>query len=242
MVVHVNIELVAQDASKAAKRGDLIIVIDVLRASTSIITSLANGAKSVIPTTTLKEANQLHKEHPDYLLVGEREDCMPREFDLVNSPVSLTRERLQGKNIIITTTNGTKALIRSRGSRWITVGAFLNAQAVAENTVKISSKNGTDISLVLAGEKNHFSLEDFVCAGAITERFPKNTVELSDKTMAALLAFKGARHNLLGSIQKSKHAQTLTNIGFAKDVESSCQLDIYNIVPFYQDGKIQVSS
>jgi phosphosulfolactate phosphohydrolase-like enzyme len=106
--------------------------------------------------------------------------------------------------------------------------------------VEIASKNGTDISFVLAGEKNHFSLEDFVCAGAITERFPRNTTEPSDKTVAALLAFKGAKHNLLESVLKSKHAQTLTNIGFTKDVEFSCQLDIYNIVPFYHDGKIQV--
>jgi len=240
MVVRVEIELVAQDTGKAVHRGDLIVVIDVLRASTSIVTSLANGAKYVIPTITLKEAIQLHKKHPRYVLVGEREGYMPKGFDLGNSPVSLSTESLQGKNILIASTNGTKALVKSRESRWVTVGAFLNARAVAEKTLEISSKNGIDISLVLAGEKNHFSLEDFVCAGAITERFPKNTVELSDKTMAALLAFKEAKYNLLESVQKSKHAQALTNIGFTKDVEFSCQLDIYNIVPFYQDGKIQV--
>jgi 2-phosphosulfolactate phosphatase len=242
MVVHVDIELVARDAHKAAKRGDLIIVIDVLRASTSIIVSLANGASSVTPTITLKEATQLHKEHPDYVLVGEREGQMPHGFDLGNSPASLARERLQGKNIIMATTNGTKALIQSKESKWIVVGAFLNAEAVAEKAVEIASRNETDISFVLAGEKNRFSLEDFVCAGALTERFPRNMIELSDKTTAALLAFNGAKHNLFENIQKSKHAQALTEIGFSKDIEFSCQLDVYNIVPFYRNGKIRILS
>jgi 2-phosphosulfolactate phosphatase len=239
MVVRVDVELVAQSAGKAVERGDFIIVIDVLRATTSIVASLAKGAKSVTPAATLKEATQLHKEHPDYLLIGEREDYKPEGFDLGNSPMTFTKESLQGKNIILTTTNGTKALIKSKESRWVAVGAFLNAQAVARKTVEISSRNGTGISFVLAGEKNHFSLEDFLCAGAITETFPKHLVELSDKTMTALLAFKGAKHNLLWSIQNSKHAQDLAKIGFSKDVEFSCQLNIDDIVPFYRNGKVQ---
>jgi 2-phosphosulfolactate phosphatase len=242
MVVRVNIELVAQDASKAVKRGDLIIVVDVLRTSTSIIVSLANGAKSVTPTTTVNEADRLRKKHPSYVLVGEREGYMPKRFDLGNSPASLTRERLQRKNVIMTTTNGTRALIKSKESRWVIVGAFLNAKAVAEKTVEIASKNGKNISFVLAGEKNHFSLEDFLCAGAITDRFPKNAVELSDKTVAAFLAFNSAKNNLLESTQKSKHAQVLTKIGLSKDIEFSCQLDIYNIVPIYRNGKIRILS
>jgi 2-phosphosulfolactate phosphatase len=239
MVVHVDVEFAAKDAYKATRRGDVIIVIDVLRATTSVITSLANGARSVTPVATLEEAAKLHKEHPDYVLVGEREDHKPEGFDLGNSPASLTRERVQGKNLIMTTTNGTEALIKSKESRWVAVGAFLNAQAVALRTVEISNRNGTGISFVLAGEKNRFSLEDFLCAGAITERFQKNAVELSDKTMAALSAFRGAKHNLLESVQNSKHGQDLTKIGFSKDIEFSCQLDIYGIVPFYRNEKVE---
>jgi 2-phosphosulfolactate phosphatase len=239
MVVRVDIELAAKDAYKATGRGDVIIVIDVLRAATSIITSLANGAKSITPVATIKEATRLHKEHPDYVLVGERENHKPKEFDLGNSPATLTRELLQERNIILTTTNGTKALIKSKESRWVAVGAFLNAQAVARKTMEISSRNGIGMSFVLAGEKNRFSLEDFLCAGAITERFQKNAVELSDKTMTALLAFKGAKHNLLESVQNSEHGQDLKKIGFSEDIEFSCQLDICRIVPFYRNGKVE---
>jgi len=110
-------ELVAKDAYKAARRGDVIVVIDALRATTSIVASLANGAKSVTPVVTLKEAANLRKEHPDYLLVGEREDHKPKGFDLGNSPAILAKEPLQKKNIILTTTNGTKALIKSKESK-----------------------------------------------------------------------------------------------------------------------------
>jgi len=243
MVVRIDIELAAKDAIRPAKRGDLIIVIDVLRATTSIVTALANGAKSVIPTATVKEAFKIGKEHPAYLLVGERNDHKPRGFDFGNSPETLTNGSIQGKNIILTTTNGTKALIKSEESDCVAIGAFLNAKAVARKTAEIAGKKGTDITFVLAGEKSHFSLEDFLCAGAITARFPKSTVELSDKTAGALLAFKGAIHELLESIRNCKHAQDLVKKGFSRDVDFSGQLDIYDIVPFFRNGKaISLSS
>lgn len=242
MVVNVDLEFVAGDASKAVKRRDLIIVIDVLRTSTSIIVALAKGAKSVIPTKTLREAYQLHQEHPDYILVGERGGYKPRGFDIENSPVALAIERVQGKNLIITTTNGTRALAESEGSRWVLIGAFLNAEAIAMEAAEISSQNGKGISFVLAGEKNHFSLEDFICAGAIAERFPKNVIELSDKTMAALLAFHEAKNNLFESIKKSEHAKNLIRLGLGEDIEFSCQRSIYREIPFVRDGKIRILS
>jgi 2-phosphosulfolactate phosphatase len=240
MVVNVELECAARDASRAVERGDLIIVIDVLRASTSIIVALAKGAKSVIPTTTLREAYQLHIEHPAHILVGEREGSKPRGFNVGNSPAALATERFQGKNLIITTTNGTRALVRSRGSKWVLIGAFLNAEAVAKKAAEISGKNRRGIFFVLAGEKNHFSLEDFLCAGAIAESFPKNMVDLSDKTTAALLAFHEAENNLFENVEKSEHARNLTKLGFRRDIEFSCQLSIYGTVPFYRNGKIRI--
>ena len=240
-IVPVEVELVAQDASKASERGDVIIVIDVLRATTSIVTSLANGANSVIPVQTLEEALQLRKEHPDYVLVGERNGVKPRGFDFGNSPLSLNRKNVQNKNLVMATTNGTKALVQSKGSKWVIVGAFLNADAVAKKSVEIASNNEAGISFALSGEENHFDLEDLICAGAIIERLSRKVVELSDKTLGALLAFNGSKQNLQENIRKSKHAQALLKIGFDKDIEFACQLDLYNIVPFYQNGAIQIS-
>jgi 2-phosphosulfolactate phosphatase len=93
---------------------------------------------------------------------------------------------------------------------------------------------------VLAGEENHFALEDFICAGAIIERLSKNAAELSDKALGALLAYTGAKQNLKKNICKSKHAQDLLKIGFSEDIEFACQIDLYNIVPFYKNGVIQI--
>jgi len=92
--------------------------------------------------------------------------------------------------------------------------------------------------LVLSGEKGEFSFEDFICAGAITERFPRGKVYYSDKALAALLAFKQAQDNLCKNVMKAEHAKHLMRIGFMRDIEFSCQLDILKIVPIYKDGKI----
>lgn len=232
------LELVAQDANKASKRGDLIIVIDIIRATTSIIASLANGAKSVVPIQTIKEAKLLRNKHTNYLLAGERNGVKPKGFDLDNSPLSLIKENVESKNLIITTTNGTKALVKSKRAKWVIVGAFVNADAVAKKSVEIASKNEVGISFVLAGQDNHFAVEDFICAGGIIERLPNNIVELSDKALGALLAFNGAKQTLQENIRKSKHAQELLKIGFSRDIEFACHMDFYNLVPFYHDGKI----
>ena len=146
----------------------------------------------------------------------------------------------ENKNLVMKTTNGTKTLIKFQGSKWVVIGAFLNASAVAKKSVEIASKNGADISFVLAGEENHFALEDFICAGAIIERLSKSAVEPSDKALGALLAFNGAKQNLRNNICKSKHAQDLLRIGFCEDIEFSCQIDLYNIVPFYKNGIIKI--
>jgi 2-phosphosulfolactate phosphatase len=92
----------------------------------------------------------------------------------------------------------------------------------------------------LAGEKGQFSLEDFVCAGAIAERFSGRNVYFSDKTLAALFAFRQMKDDLFESIMKAEHAKHLMKLGFRRDVEFSCQLDILRIVPIYKDGKITI--
>jgi 2-phosphosulfolactate phosphatase len=238
MLARVDLELWARDACNAVKREDLIVVIDVLRSSTSIINALANGAKSVIPVSTLKEACDLHKTHPQYLLAGERAGLKPREFDLGNSPLDFNPEHVSGKNIVMTTTSGTVALARSREARWVLIGAFVNAEAVSKAADGIGERDEVGVSFVLSGEKGKFSLEDFVCAGAIIERLGRHKGRCSDKALAALLAFERARANLTENIMKAEHAKQLARLGFIHDVEFSCNLDITKTVPFYHNGKI----
>jgi 2-phosphosulfolactate phosphatase len=240
MVAEVSLEFIAKDAGKAVNRGDLVVVIDVLRTTTSIVTALANGAKSVIPTETLKEAYRLHRKHPDYVLVGERNGRKPEGFDFGNSPQELASEQVHGKDLIITTTNGTKALIGSKQAKWVLSGAFLNAGAIAKKAVEISDKEQVGISFVLAGEEDRFSLEDFICAGAIIERFRGNYAHFSDEILGALLAFKQIKSNLYENIAKGEHARHLIELGFRRDIEFSCQIDVYTVIPLYANGRIGI--
>jgi 2-phosphosulfolactate phosphatase len=222
---------VAKDAVKAVQRGDIIIVIDVLRCSSIIITALANGAKSIIPVKTIKEAWEYRKDHYEFLLAGERKGLKPKRFDLGNSPFNVSSETVKGKHIILTTTSGTKAISSAKKGKKVLIGAFLNVEAVAEAALKIAEKAKAAISLALSGKMGHFSLEDFLCAGAIIDSLSTKKVELSDAAFAALLAFQQAYGSLSSVVQRGSHAQYLESIGFKEDVRFCSRMNVFKVVP-----------
>jgi 2-phosphosulfolactate phosphatase len=240
MVTRVDLELRASDAEEAVDRGDLIIAIDALRSGTSIVNALANGATAVIPVVTLREAYALQSKHPKYLLAGERGGQKPERFDLGNSPLEFVPEKVKGKKVVMTTTSGTAALARSRRARWVLVGAFLNATAVAKKAEEIATKERVGISFVLAGEKGKFSLEDLLCAGAISDGFRLGEISFSDKVQAALLAFRQAESNLIGSVMKAEHAKHLVKLGFKEDISFCCKLNVLEAVPIYKGGRVSL--
>ena len=240
MAVAVDVEFGAKDAVRAVRRGDLIIVVDVLRCSSSVVSALANGAKAVIPAGTMKEAHELRERHSDFLLVGERRGRKPKDFDLGNSPLEFVQEVVEGRTLIMTTTSGTAALVRCRGAEHVLVGGFLNAGAVAEKAAEIVGRNRVNVSFVLACEKGLFSLEDFLCAGAIASKFPADRFVLSDKALAAVLGFEHVRGALSEYVMKSRHAKHLVELGFERDVEFSCKLDHFGVVPVFRDGWVTV--
>lgn len=234
----VSLEFTAKDAVKAVQRRNVVIVIDVLRCCSTIVTALANGAKGVIPTKTVMEARTLHKKNPEFTLAGERKGLKPRGFDLGNSPLEFSADAVKEKHIILTTTSGTRAIALSKNARWVLIGALLNAEAVAKAALKIAEKENSGISLVLSGKEKHFSLEDFICAGLIVESLPINKVECSDAALASLLAFQESRRSLYTIIQKGRHAQYLKNIGLEEDVRFCSQTNMFKIVPFLRKEMI----
>ena len=238
MNVPTNLGFTAKDIAKAVQRGDVIIVIDVLRCCSTIVTALANAAEGVIPTKTLKEARVLHKKHPEFILAGERRGIKPKGFDLGNSPLEFSPQRVKEKHIILTTTSGTKALISSKEAKYVFTGAFLNAEATAKAALKIAEREETGISFISAGTDGRFSLEDFICAGAIAESFPADDIEHSDAVLAALLAFRQARKSLDRVIQSGYHARYLLSQGFEEDVKFCSQLNVFKIVPFLKGETI----
>lgn len=240
MAVWVDVEFVARDAFRAVERGDLIVVVDVLRCSSSIVSALANGVKAVIPTETLKEAYRLREQHSDFLLVGERKGRKLKGFDLGNSPLEFVREVVGERTIVMTTTSGTAALVRCRWAEHVFVGAFLNAWAVSKKAVSIARRKRVNVSFVLAGEKGSFSLEDFLCAGAIASKFPAGRFDLSDKALAAVLGFERVKDALSEYVRRSRHARHLIELGFERDLNFSCKLDHFETVPVYTDGKVML--
>ncbi|MCX8171097.1 MAG: 2-phosphosulfolactate phosphatase [Candidatus Bathyarchaeota archaeon] len=236
--VNVTTEFTARDAFRAVKRGDLIIVIDVLRCTSTIVTALANGAKEIIPVKNLKEARRKHSENPNYLLAGERGGLKPSGFDLGNSPLEYTREKIFGRTIVLTTTSGTRTLENSKGAEWILVGSFLNLNAVTERALSIAIDEGIDICIVQSGTDGRFSLEDFICAGAIINGLIRSNVNLSDSARASYLGFKHVENDLFANIMKSEHSKRLVKLGFIKDIEFSCRVNLFPIVPFYKGESI----
>ena len=216
----------------------MIIVIDALRSGTCIVNALANGAEALIPTLSLREAYRLRSQHPEFLLAGERGGKKPAGFDLGNSPIEFTRAYVEGKTVVITTTSGTAALVKSQRAIMVLIGAFLNAGAVAEMAEEIAEGEKIGISFVLAGEKGKFSLEDSLCAGAIVEGFKPSSVVLSDKARMSMLAFKTAKNNLVGNVMETTHARHLVELGFKEDVIFSSRLNISRIVPICKNMRI----
>jgi len=240
--VTINLELSAKDAMKAVSRGDVLVVIDVLRCCSTIVTALANGAKEVIPTKTIKEAQALHKKHPEFLLAGERKGIKPKGFDLGNSPLEFSSNIVKEKHVTLTTTSGTKAICLSKNARWVLIGAFCNAEAVAKTAFEIAEKEKIGISFVLSGTHGRFSLEDFMCAGAIVENLPADKIECSDAVLAASLTFQQSCKQLTKIIQCGSHARYLKDIGYEEDVKFCCQLNAYPVVPIYKAESIVLLS
>ena len=229
--MRVSLELVAKNAGSAVERGDVVVVVDVLRCTSSIITALIHGAKSVLPVRTVKKARKIYEDNPRYILAGERQGLKPKGFTLGNSPLSFTKDLVEGKDIVITTTSGTMALTKVMGSKWVLIGALLNAKCVAEAAFMLSEKEDRGISLVLSGSRGRFSLEDFIGAGAIIDGFPKVRMERADGAYAAFLAFNNAKNSLTTTLQDGDHGKTLHRLGLGKDVIFCSQLNRYKIVP-----------
>ncbi len=238
--MRVSVELAARSGRQAVMRGDVVVVIDVLRCTSSIITALHNGAWCVLPVRTVNEARRIYRENPGYILAGERGGLKPRGFTLGNSPRAFTKDRVEGSTIVMTTTSGTRALTNVRGSRWVLIGALLNARAVAEAAYRASAEEGRGISLVLAGTRGQFSLEDFLGAGAIVDGLPPTSRDCSDAAAAAYLAFTATRDSLTTTLQGGVHGKTLQRLGLGDDVVFCSRLNHYAVVPRLWDTTIQL--
>lgn len=249
-----NIEVLLSPAEYQARRargfgGATCVVFDVLRATSVMVSGLAGGARSFIPVEEISEALEWRSRQPDVLLAGERDglrirnaDSRGLDFDLGNSPREYVRERVTGRDIVTTTTNGTRALRACVAAEAVVVGSFLNLAAMAQ---WLGQRQRPDLVLVCAGTGELPALEDILCAGALIDLLQQAGAgfELSDAAKVALLTYQQAAGNLADAVSRGRNgARLLANPGLRDDVAFCLQRDAYPLVAVLgQDRKITVA-
>lgn len=215
-----------------------VIVIDVLRATTTITVALAAGCLEVIPVLTPEEAIEMRARLGDerVLLGGERNALKIPGFDLGNSPREYTPEIVAGKRLIITTTNGTRAIRRAAGGHQVFLGAMVNAPSVAT----AAARGEEDITIICSGTKDRFSLEDFLAAGFIVDRLTAlNGFTLRDGARAARDYYLYRRDDPAAALKESYHGRLLEELGLGEDLEFCSRVGILDVVPVYSGGIIK---
>lgn len=227
----------------AEVQGKTVVVLDVLRATTTIAVALYHGARAVLPAASTEEALRLAQnlERDDVVLAGERKSQRIPGFALGNSPLEFTADAVRGKTVVMTTTNGTPALIAAQGAREVVVGAAVNFAAVVERCREALAKTG-ELVLLCAGRERQFALEDAFAAGRLCKvLLPQGGLRSVTVNDGALAALELARHygeRWLRAFRASSHGQELAAIGFREDVKVCAAEDTHPILPLYADRRI----
>lgn len=217
-------------------KGKTVVVIDILRATSVITTAIMNGCKEVIPYLTLEEAFQTQEILKNQcILGGERKAIKVGGFDLSNSPLEYTRDVVEGKTVILSTTNGTRTLVNCINAYKIIIGCMLNAAAVAKRVLEL----GKDVVIVNSGTNGQFSMDDYICTGFLTKELLDltNNIELTDISKTAVKIYE-TNPNIIDYIKDAKHYEVMQELDLNKDIEYCIQKNITNIVPEYSNGHI----
>lgn len=213
---------------------DIVVVIDVLRATSAICAAFENGIRSIIPVATIEEA-QDYKDR-GYLVGAERKGQIVEGFDFGNSPYSYMNDDFKGKDVVLSTTNGTKALSIASDADTVVVGSLLNLDALCE-WLENQDKN---ILCLCSGWQDKFNLEDTICAGAICD-YLINTGKYTsneDSSIAAKYLYLSAWVNPLGYLKSSSHRRRLKNLDLNEDIKYCLTPNQTNVVPILRDGKL----
>lgn len=210
----------------------IVVVADVFRATSCMVTAFAYGVSSIIPVATVEECQNLKER--GYLAAAERNAKMVEGFDLDNSPFSYMDERLEGADIAMTTTNGTLAITRSRGAVKVLVGSFLNLDAVA----RYLRTQQYDVLVLCAGWKGRVNLEDTLFAGALAHRLRDDYSMHEDSALIAHRLYCDGQDNLVNYLANASHIRRLQRLGIQKDIAYCLQHDLYDVVPVLRGGSL----
>lgn len=213
--------------------NSIVVVIDILRATSSMVYGIDNGAASIIPVAQVEECQGYTGK--GYLLAAERNGEVVPGYDFGNSPFSYTAEKVAGKTIVLTTTNGTKALFLARKTaHQVVIGAFLNLQALCE-WLKRQDRN---VLLLCAGWKDQFNLEDTIFAGAVVTALQGYCIPADDASVVAADLYAQAKGDLKTYISKSSHAHRMAALHIEKDVDFCLQLNVCQAIPVLEGDEL----
>jgi 2-phosphosulfolactate phosphatase len=220
-------------------RDCVVVVIDILRATSTIATALYNGAKEVIPVDSVEKCIRLGKEMA-CITAGERDGKIAEGLQYGNSSFEYPREFVQGKILVLTTTNGTRLLHMAvaKGAREIITGAFLNFSAVANHLLELKK----NVILACAGWKDKVNIEDSLFAGAVVTKLKNDfQIDCDASNMAACL-YEQAKNDLYEFLKSNNasHYHRLTNFGLERDIRQCLSLDTANVLPYYINERLIV--
>jgi len=216
----------------------IVVVIDIFRASSAICTAFHHGVKRIIPVSTLDEARQYQLK--GLVAAAERHGEVVEGFDLGNSPFSYMNPGLKGKEVVLTTTNGTKAIERAKAADQIIIGAFLNIQSICAYL----ERQNKNVILLCAGWKDRFNMEDTLFAGAVVNRLRKNPIfsGLSDSSLAADHLYTLAKGDLNQFLRCSSHRNRLKKLKLEEDIEYCLQEGIMDVVPYFKGNGLIIDN
>jgi 2-phosphosulfolactate phosphatase len=227
------VALLPERVDPAALPRATVLVVDVLRASTTMIMALGNGCAGIVPTSEPSEAQRRAQAiGPDALVAGERKGLMLEGFDLGNSPLEMTAERVGGKTLVFTTSNGTRALLATRSAAAVGIAALVNLTAAAA----WAQADGRDVVVVCSGDRGDLSLEDTACAGLLIDRLLRSDpgAALTEAARGALETGRSYGKAVGRLAQDSSWGRNLARAGRAADLEACLVLDTTTVVPVYR--------
>jgi 2-phosphosulfolactate phosphatase len=238
--MHAELYFTPYQTDELSLRGKTVIVVDVLRASTSIANALHNGAKEIIPVTTVERAVKISGNlFGDYVLRGgERNGKIIEGFNLGNSPYEYSKEKVKGKAIIFSTTNGSHAIDKARYAREMIVCGFVNISTVA----RFLKEANRDFCIVCAGSNGMFCIEDAVCGGMLLQLLSdEKGLSLSDAALATTVLYKNLGKSIPKMIKNSEHGKFLASLGFEDDLKICSEVDTINVLPRLVGNLIKLS-
>ncbi len=218
------------------KENQIVVAIDVLRATSAMCTAFDNGVKKIIPVSTIEEAKEYKSN--GYIVAAERKGEKVEGFDLGNSPFGYMNDKYKGATIVITTTNGTRAINMAKEADTVVIGSLLNLDYLSNWLIQ----QNKDVLLLASGWKDRFCLEDTICAGAFVDNLVKSTKFITDEdsSIAAKYLYLSAKDNYMAFLKASSHRRRLKALDLNKDIKYCLTPNQTDVIPVLKGDSLEL--